>query len=88
MAQRRGSAVDPQGIRPAASLASRVGRVLTRGEIMRCVWGSEIQVFWRSIDRCVSTLRNKIESDPRHPNFIQTVRDVGYRFEDFDSVDE
>jgi DNA-binding response OmpR family regulator len=35
----------------------------------------------RSIDRCVTTLRAKIEPDPRNPVFIQTIRDVGYRFE-------
>ena len=35
----------------------------------------------RSVDRCVTTLRAKIESDPHHPVCIQTIRDIGYRFE-------
>ena len=35
----------------------------------------------RSVDRCVATLRRKIEVDPRRPVFIQTAREVGYRFE-------
>ena len=35
----------------------------------------------RSVDRCVTTLRGKIESDPHRPTFIQTIRDIGYRFE-------
>jgi DNA-binding response OmpR family regulator len=35
----------------------------------------------RSIDRCVTTLRAKIEADPHNPDFIQTIRDIGYRFE-------
>lgn len=62
-------------------LVSRSGRALTRDEIMRLVWGSDVLVIARSIDRCVSTLRNKIEPDPQHPTYIQTVRDIGYRFE-------
>jgi DNA-binding response OmpR family regulator len=35
----------------------------------------------RSIDRFVTTLRNKIEPDPRNPTFIRTIREVGYKFE-------
>ncbi|HEY0549206.1 MAG TPA: helix-turn-helix domain-containing protein [Verrucomicrobiae bacterium] len=35
----------------------------------------------RSVDRCVTTLRAKIETDPHHPSCIQTIRDIGYRFE-------
>jgi DNA-binding response OmpR family regulator len=38
-------------------------------------------VTTRSVDRCVTTLRSKIEDDPRQPVFIRTIRDVGYRFE-------
>jgi len=34
-----------------------------------------------SAGRCVTTLRGKIEADPRTPAFIHTVRDIGYRFE-------
>ena len=35
----------------------------------------------RSIDRCVTALRAKIEPDPHNPTYIQTIRDIGYRFE-------
>jgi DNA-binding response OmpR family regulator len=59
----------------------RAGRALTRHDILNSVWGSSVVVTTRSVDRCVTTLRGKIESDPRHPGFIQTIRDVGYRFE-------
>ncbi len=62
-------------------LASRTGRALTRDIIMNVVWDSNALVTSRSIDRCISTLRNKIERDPHDPTFIQTVRDIGYRFE-------
>ena len=43
-------------------------------------WGNEIIVNDRSVDRCVTTLRSKIESDPHHPACIKTIRDIGYRF--------
>ncbi len=64
-----------------AHFASRAGRALTREEILRAVWGHSVVVTERSIDRCVTTLRAKIEADPHNPVFIQTVRDIGYRFE-------
>ena len=56
-------------------------RALTRSEIMNEVWGRSIIVSGRSVDRCVATLRSKIESVPGQPRFIRTIRDVGYRFE-------
>ena len=60
----------------------RPGRALTRHDILDAVWGSSVIVTTRSVDRCVTTLRGKVEPDPRHPTYIQTIRDVGYRFED------
>jgi DNA-binding response OmpR family regulator len=62
-------------------LASRPGRALTRDSILDAVWGSSVFVTPRSIDRCVTTLRAKIEPDTRSPRYIQTIRDIGYRFE-------
>jgi DNA-binding response OmpR family regulator len=62
--------------------ASRPGRALARNDILNAVWGNSVMVTGRSVDRCVTTLRAKIESDPRNPEFIQTIRDIGYRFED------
>ena len=59
----------------------RPGRALTRDQVLDAVWGNDIVVNDRSVDRCVTTLRAKIESDPHHPVCIQTIRDVGYRFE-------
>jgi DNA-binding response OmpR family regulator len=60
---------------------SRSNRALTRGDIIDHVWGRATIVNSRSVDRCITTLRGKIEPDPRQPTFIQTIRDVGYRFE-------
>jgi len=48
---------------------------------MNAVWGNTIMVTARSVDRCVTTLRGKIEPNPHHPTFIHTIRDIGYRFE-------
>ena len=62
-------------------LASHPGRAFTREEILSHVWGSSIMVTPRSVDRCINTLRAKIEPDLALPRFIQTVRDIGYRFE-------
>jgi DNA-binding response OmpR family regulator len=59
----------------------RAGRALTRDSILDGVWGNEVIVTDRSVDRCVTTLRSKIEPDPRNPSFIHTIRDIGYRFE-------
>jgi DNA-binding response OmpR family regulator len=64
-----------------AHFLERPGRALSRQEILNAVWGRAVIVTGRSVDRCVTTLRAKIEPDPRVPTFIQTVRDVGYRFE-------
>ena len=57
------------------------GRALTRDEILNAVWGYDCIVTSRSVDRFVTTLRNKIEPDPATPVFIHTVRQVGYRFD-------
>lgn len=56
-------------------------RALTRHHILDHVWGRSIMVSPRSVDRCVTTLRSKIEPNPSQPQFIRTIRDVGYRFE-------
>ena len=57
------------------------GCALTRNAILEGVWGNSVTVTERSIDRCVATLRTKVEPKPHRPIYIQTIRDVGYRFE-------
>jgi DNA-binding response OmpR family regulator len=57
------------------------GRAFTRDTIMNAVWGNSVMVTARSVDRCVTTLRSKIEPDPHHPTLIHTIREIGYRFE-------
>lgn len=74
-------ALSPKEFRLLELFVQRAGRALTRDEILRSVWGSDILVTARSVDRCVTTLRSKIEPNPRQPSLIRTIRDVGYRFE-------
>jgi len=62
-------------------LAARPDRALSRDVILNAVWGNSVFVTPRSVDRCIATLRAKVERDPHNPEFIQTLRDVGYRFE-------
>jgi DNA-binding response OmpR family regulator len=64
-----------------ALFVQRAGCALTREEILKRVWGYDILVTNRSIDRCITTLRTKIETDPASPKYIVTIRDIGYRFE-------
>jgi DNA-binding response OmpR family regulator len=64
-----------------AFLATRPGRVCSRDTLLDAVWGRSAIVTGRSVDRCVATLRAKIEDDPRNPAYVHTVRDIGYRFE-------
>jgi DNA-binding response OmpR family regulator len=69
-----------------AYFASRPGRALARDTILNAVWGASVFVTPRSIDRCVATLRAKVEPDPHNPVYIQTIREIGYRFEPSGSV--
>ena len=61
--------------------ATRPGCAMSRDGILDAVWGRSVIVTPRSIDRCVATLRSKIERDRHRPSFIRTIRDIGYRFE-------
>jgi DNA-binding response OmpR family regulator len=77
----RDVALTPKEFSLLAYLGCRCGRALTRDQILTAVWGDGLFVTARSVDRCVTTLRGKIEEDPRRPRHVQTVREIGYRFE-------
>jgi DNA-binding response OmpR family regulator len=66
--------------------ATRPGCALARNDILDAVWGRSVIVTPRSIDRCVATLRAKIEPDRHRPTYIHTIRDIGYRFEPEEAV--
>jgi DNA-binding response OmpR family regulator len=63
-------------------LASRPGRVYTRQALLQALWGGSDYREPRTIDVHVRHLREKLEPDSRRPEFILTVRGVGYRFRD------
>ena len=73
-------ALTTKEFRLLAYFLKRPERALTRKDILDAVWGRSVIVTGRSVDRCVTTLRAKIEPDPRRPVHIQTIRDIGYRF--------
>jgi two-component system, OmpR family, alkaline phosphatase synthesis response regulator PhoP len=62
-------------------LATRRGCALTRDDILNTVWGHSVFVTPRSVDRCIATLRAKIDVNADAQTFIQTIRDIGYRFD-------
>jgi two-component system phosphate regulon response regulator OmpR len=62
------------------ALAERPGRVLSREQLMDLVKGEELEAFDRSIDVHISRIRAAIETDPKHPRRIITVRGTGYVF--------
>ena len=62
-------------------LVRNAGRVLTRGQIIDRVWGSDYVGDTKTLDVHVKRLRAKIELDPRNPTLILTVRGLGYKFE-------
>ena len=62
-------------------LVRNAGRVLTRGQIIDRVWGSDYVGDTKTLDVHVKRLRAKIEDDPRNPTLILTVRGLGYKYE-------
>jgi DNA-binding response OmpR family regulator len=64
------------------ALASSPGRVFTRDMLLARVWGDSAYRDPRTVDVHIRHLREKIESDPKEPEYIFTVRGVGYRFRD------
>jgi DNA-binding response OmpR family regulator len=64
------------------ALAAEPARVFSREMLLRALWGDSAYREPRTIDVHVRHLREKLEKDPREPEYIFTVRGVGYRFRD------
>ncbi|WP_336274789.1 response regulator transcription factor [Vreelandella indica] len=60
--------------------ASHPGRVFSRVQLLDAVWGYSHEGYEHTVNTHINRLRGKIETDPAHPAFIQTVWGVGYRF--------
>jgi DNA-binding response OmpR family regulator len=65
-----------------ATLARSPGRVFTRDMLLSGIWGDSSFRDQRTIDVHIRHLREKIEADPKDPEYLFTVRGVGYRFRD------
>lgn len=61
-------------------LAGAPGRVLSRDQLLDAVAGRNYEVFDRSVDVHISSLRRKLNDNPRAPRFIKTIRTAGYMF--------
>lgn len=62
-------------------LLRNAGRVLTRGQLIDRVWGSDYVGDTKTLDVHVKRLRGKIEADPSNPSHLVTVRGLGYKYE-------
>jgi two-component system, OmpR family, alkaline phosphatase synthesis response regulator PhoP len=60
-------------------MSARAGKVVTRDELLRNVWGYQNIPLTRSVDNLIARLRWKIEPDPDNPRYIHTVYGDGYR---------
>ena len=61
-------------------LVSRPEIVVSRQKLISAVWPKRKRSSYRTVDNCIAKLRQKIESDPGCPIFLQTVHGVGYKF--------
>jgi len=74
-------ALTPKELDLLLALIRRGGRIATRVELMREVWGHRAAIISRTVDTHVAELRRKLEIDPANPRHILTVRKAGYRFQ-------
>jgi two-component system alkaline phosphatase synthesis response regulator PhoP len=61
-------------------LISHEGKVVSRQDILKSVWNYDVFPSTRTVDNFIASLRKYFEVDPKNPQFIQSVRGVGYRF--------
>jgi two-component system response regulator RegX3 len=57
------------------------GRVLTRGQLIDRVWGSDYFGDTKTLDVHIKRIRSRIEADSKEPVMLMTVRGLGYRFD-------
>jgi two-component system, OmpR family, response regulator RegX3 len=62
-------------------LVRHSGRVLTRGQLIDRIWGSDYVGDTKTLDVHIKRLRSKVEPDPAHPVHLLTVRGLGYKYE-------
>jgi two-component system alkaline phosphatase synthesis response regulator PhoP len=79
---REGKAIDVSGLelKLLRYLIEHRGAVLTREELLDKVWGYDATPVTRTVDVHVASLRQKLEPNPAHPEFIVTIHGLGYKF--------
>ena len=60
-------------------LAAEPGRAWSRNDLLDRVWSTDYEGYQRNIDPHINRLRKKLESDPKNPKYVLTVRGVGYK---------
>src|SRR5712672_440963 len=60
-------------------LASEPGRAWSRNALLDRVWSTEYEGYQRNIDPHINRLRKKLETDPKNPHYVLTVRGLGYK---------
>jgi DNA-binding response OmpR family regulator len=60
-------------------LASEPGRAWSRNALLDRVWSTDYEGYQRNIDPHINRLRKKLEADPKNPQYVLTVRGVGYK---------
>jgi two-component system, OmpR family, alkaline phosphatase synthesis response regulator PhoP len=73
--------ITPKAFELLLALVARGGRVVSRQDLLKEVWGYGAFVLSRTVDSHIAELRRKLEVDPARPRHIVTVWKVGYRFE-------
>jgi DNA-binding response OmpR family regulator len=63
-----------------AALAAQPGRAFTRMQLQEAAFGTAYEGYERTIDAHIKNLRAKLETDPKNPQYIETVFGIGYRF--------
>ncbi|MGL4820925.1 MAG: response regulator transcription factor, partial [Bacilli bacterium] len=72
----------PKEFELLAYLAQNKGRVLTRDQLLNAVWNYDFTGDTRIVDVHISHLRDKIEADSKRPQYIKTIRGLGYKMEE------
>jgi len=78
---REGSRIDltPLEFQILELLASEPGRAWSRNALLDRVWSTDYEGYQRNIDPHINRLRKKLETDPKNPRYVLTVRGVGYK---------
>jgi len=70
----------PYEFKVLISLLTNPGQVFSREQLVEKAFGYDYEGFDRTIDTYIKNIRQKIEDNPKHPDYITTVYGVGYRF--------